>query len=241
MKKYWALSIAFVTILLVSTVIIRFSVDSGQVLGEASIPTINPTEYIKMRLTEGVKIPTPHLTEAARKNANPNTSGLLDKLKASTASSEKKPNATPSGTLNAFKAKLDAQKLKMCQERSKLILMRSTQMIEMVSSAEAKFSTVAETVKAYYVSKKLTLASYDKLVSSLDTKKASLASLIVIAKADVTNFSCTGENPSLQLKKYKDDMQAVLDTLHEYRTAIHTLIEAIKGIKIPTITPKSSL
>jgi len=230
MKKYWGLSIVFFATLLVSTVVFRTeAINSGLVLGEsteapirkltetARKSTINPTDYIK-RLTE-----TPLRT--LKKDAQSKT-----------------PKPTPNLTNMAErKQKLEDKKLKLCQEKSANILKRSTQLGEKAQAMKEKFSSVVESIKAYYIKKGLSVTAYAELIAAIETKKSAITALLETAKTDLAQFSCTGDNPSEQLQKHRIDMEAVQTALHEYRLAIKNLIDAIKNSAqptgIPTVTP----
>ena len=236
MKIYWALSLAFFAILIGSTVVIKTaSVAEGVVLGENSVgqrSLINPTDYIR-KLTE---TPVRKLTEAARKPIiNP-----TEHIKRLTG------NPIPSLTgMAEKKQRLSDEKLRICEEKSKKIIGRSTALGEKASEMEKKFTAIVSGVKEYYTTKGLQLENYDQLIASLEEKKNVIIPLVEAAKTSLDGFTCTGENPSGRLKIYHDDMQAVLAALHEYRVSIKDLITAIKGLRVaessisPTSTPQS--
>lgn len=255
MKKYWVLSIAFFAILIGSTAIIKTSsISEGLVLGENTAvqrPLINPTEYVR-KLTEA---PMRKLTEAAKKSTINPTEYIkkLTEKKTSTGSAEKhtgeserKLTGKPTPNLTGIeerKQHLADQKLKICEEKSGKIVERSKELRQRVLEMEKKFTSIVDGVKEYYVKKELTVAHYEELIAAIDEKEKALSPLLETAKADMEAFSCAGENPSLQLKKYNEDMQSVLTALHDYRTSIKDLITAIKGTNEPepTVSPTSTL
>lgn len=232
MKKYWLLGIGFFSIISISTLYIRSTtINDSQVLGEFTSvqkPFINPTEYIQ-KLTEA---PIRKLTETAQRKSLLNPTEYIKRL-----TGPPNRNITPNLTGAAeHKQRLTDQKLKLCLEKSTIIVKRSTQLGEMVTNMEKKFTSIVDGVKGYYVKRELTLVNYNELVAAIETKKNTLLPLVEVAKADVADFSCTGENPSEQLKKYKTDMQAVVTALQDYRKSIQNLIVAIKGLIVPEVT-----
>lgn len=183
-------------------------VRSAQAIDEKS--AINPTDYIR-KLTEA---PSRKLTGVSENRLIPNPTDLAER-----------------------KQRLSDQKRKICEEKSKNILKRSTQLGALVENMEKKFTAIVNGVKEYYLKKGLSLSNYAELIAVIEAKKSAIAPLVETTKADVTAFSCTGENPAEQLKKYKIDMEAVLTALHAYRTSIKDLIVAIKGLHIVDVEP----
>lgn len=228
MKKYWFMGVLFVFViaLSVSVVVIRvYAVNAIET--QQKPPPLNPTEFIlKLSGTPPAERPDRRFLGPPIKAPPASTSSSLDSNR------------------ELAKARLTDAKLKLCESKSKNILKRSGQMEELVARMEAKFTSIADGVKAYYLRKGFTLANYAELVTAIDAKEQTLDSALVVAKADTTSFSCTGENPAEQVKKYHTDMQSVLAALEEYRKSIKDLISAIGGISIPnvpSVSPTSSL
>lgn len=145
-------------------------------------------------------------------------------------------------------------KLKVCQNMSENVTRRSTHLVALVAKMEQTFTSIADGVEQYYLTKVVptgtTLPSYDALVADIATKKAVVDAMVQTTQTDAANFSCTGNNPAAQLILYRTDMQAVLKGLQDYRTAIKNLIVAVRTLKsvkvsttpgqvTPTPTPNS--
>ncbi len=234
MKKYWLLYVVCLVVLLVGTMAMQ------TVLAVEDPALINPTEYIR-KLTETPRMKPPlkplkklDVVQGAKPSLNP-----TEYILRLTGEPGKNLNGKPMPNLTGLaerKQRLTDKKLKACQEKSQIILKRSTQLGEMVANMEKKFTSIVDGVKGYYVKKKLTLTNYDELVVAIDTKKSAISPLLEVAKADVSSFSCSGENPAEQLKKYRTDMQAIITALQDYRKAIKDLIVEIKGLTIPDTT-----
>lgn len=139
----------------------------------------------------------------------------------------------------------DAQ-LKACQAVSGSIVTRSTHLVGLVTKMEKTFTSIADGVEQYYLSKVVptgsTLSNYDALVADISTKESTVASLVQTSQTDVASFSCTGNNPAAQLTQYRVDMQAVLKGLQDYRISVKNLIVAVRtlpSVKLsvtPTVT-----
>lgn len=243
MKKYWLLHVVCSVVLLTGAVMrSAFAMENPGTSSTSNLskPSINPTNYIR-KLTETPRMKPPLKTpkkldvmQGVKPTINP-TEYILRLTGVPGRNLTGKPMFNLTGVAER-KQRLSDQKLKICQERSAIILKRSTQLGEMVANMEKKFTSIIGGVKEYYVKKKLTLTNYDELVAAIDTKKSAISPLLEVAKADISSFSCSGENPAEQLKKYRTDMQAVIVGLHDYRKAIKDLIVAIKALTIPEVT-----
>ena len=244
MKKYWLLYVVCSVVLLTGTTVMQpaLAVENPGTSSTSNLskPSINPTDYIR-KLTETPRMKPPLKTpkkldvmQGVKPTINP-TEYILKLTGVPGRNLTGKPMFNLTGVAER-KQRLTDLKLKVCQEKSAIILKRSTQLGEMVANMEKKFTSIIDGVKGYYVKKKLTLTNYDELVAAIDTKKSAISPLLEVAKADVSSFSCSGENPAEQLKKYRTDMQAVIAGLQDYRKAIKDLIVAIKGLTIPEVT-----
>lgn len=256
MKKYWLLCVVCSVVLLTGTTVMQsaFAVENPGTSSTSNLskPSINPTDYIR-KLTETPRMKPPlkppkklDVMQGVKPTINPTEYILkLTGVPGRNLTGKPMPNLTG---LAERKQHLTDLKLKVCQEKSTIILKRSTQLGEMVENMLKKFTSIVEGVQKYYMEKGLTLTNYAELVAVIEIKKSALAPLVETAKADVSGFSCTGDNPAEQLKKYRTDMQAVITALHDYRKAIRDLIVAIKGPNIlepttttePTVSPTSS-
>lgn len=125
-------------------------------------------------------------------------------------------------------------KLRKCQTLSASITRRSNHLVELVDKMKKVFTSIANGVEQYYLTKVVptgaTLSNYDALVADITTKENVITPLLEAAQADASNFSCTGNNPKAQLTQYRTDMQAVIRALHDYRTAIKNLIVAVRTL-----------
>lgn len=130
--------------------------------------------------------------------------------------------------------RLDEVRLKTCQVREDALKKRSARLIQLVTNMEEKFDSIAQRVKDYYTSKVVpagkTVASYDSLVSGINTKKAAVQTALTKAQEDLASFSCSGDDPKGWMRAFREDMQAVKGALKDYRTAIKDLIVAVRSV-----------
>ncbi len=139
-------------------------------------------------------------------------------------------------------AKLDERKLKVCQTHEKNITKRFESLTNLVTNQEEKFASIAARVENYYLTKSVpagkTVSNYDALVADIAAKKTAVDNALATAKANASNFSCTGDDPKGLLTAFRKDMQAVKSALHDYRKSVRNLIVAVKGEKAsPTPSP----
>lgn len=140
-------------------------------------------------------------------------------------------------------ARLDAQRLKVCQIHERNIKNRLNSLTRLVTNQEEKFASIAARVENHYTTKLVpagkTIPNFDSLVSDISTKKAAVDSALATAKTDASSFSCTASDPKSLLTQFRKDMQAVKSALKDYRKSVRNLIVAIRSTKVsPTPSPK---
>lgn len=154
-----------------------------------------------------------------------------------------KPLAATTGQANAAQ-KLTEAKLKVCQNKEAAIQKRDDQLTKMAENMLTKFDSIAARVETYYTSKVVpsgkTVTNYDALVAEIATKKSAVQTALDKASTDAAAFSCTGNDPKGQLTQFRTDMQAVKQSLKDYRTAIKNLIVAIRSITGETESTSNS-
>ena len=129
------------------------------------------------------------------------------------------------------KANLTAQRLKVCQDREKLIDTQMTKMSDNSTDHLNVFTSIATRVEAFYTQKGKTVANYDSLVADVNAKETAAETAIATAKASGASFSCTDANPGLAAQQFKDAHAGVIKALQDYRTAIKNLIVAVKSVQ----------
>ncbi len=144
-------------------------------------------------------------------------------------------SGSPSGTRKeAAKARLQDVKLKVCEKREAGIQKRSEQTAKMALNMKEKFSTISARVQEYYTTKVLpagkTAPGYDDLVSDIASKESSVGASLTKAQADISGFSCDGEDPKGQMKAFQTDLRTVKESLKAYRTSVRNLTVAVRSL-----------
>jgi hypothetical protein len=127
----------------------------------------------------------------------------------------------------ANKARLTDARKKVCETRSGKINSIIQKRSEQANKQLAVFKKISERVQTFVTTKNLTVENYDTLVAAINTKEAAAQAAIDVNTA--TTFDCTtasSDNPS---HVPKTTVEAVRNTLKEYRTAIKNLIVNVKA------------
>ncbi len=131
--------------------------------------------------------------------------------------------------------RLQEAKLNACQAHSNNIATRSAHMNDRVLRMEETFDSIAQGIENHYLTKLVPqgkiVSYYDTLVADIQTQKSALTPLLAAIQTDISNFSCTGNNPVAQLTQYRTDMQAVIQGLQAYKKAVRNLIVAVASVQ----------
>lgn len=136
-------------------------------------------------------------------------------------------------------------KLRSCEAREDAIKKRNESLLKMVANMLGKFDAIVTRVKEFYTNNLLPngkiVPDYDALVSDIDAKKAAVESALA-AVPDTQTFDCSSDDPKGLMTDFREEMKAVKDSLHAYRTSIKNLITAIHRVAgtpkpAPTPTP----
>lgn len=92
------------------------------------------------------------------------------------------------------------------------------------------FTKISDRTQEFYVAKNLSVANYDELVANVEEKKASAEAQVELVRTTSTEFTCDGVNPTGVASLFKDDMQAQIAALKDYRTAVKDLIVGIRAV-----------
>lgn len=141
---------------------------------------------------------------------------------------------SPSNPGKGPKNHLPEGKLRACQAREDTIKRRMTHLQQLATNMENKFDTIAGRVETFYTSKLVpqgkTLPDYAVLLADINTKKTAVQTTLTNAQTDSASFSCTGGDPKSLFNKFRQDMQAVIRALKDYRTSIKNLIVAVHSL-----------
>ena len=128
--------------------------------------------------------------------------------------------------------KLEARKQKICENRSEKIKNRSERLANRAEKQLKNFTSIAERVDKFYlnrlVPKGVTVSNYDSLKADIEARKQEVKNAIEAAKAAVTGFDCSGDNPKGQLGTYRVEMKDAIAALKDFRISIKNFIVAIR-------------
>jgi len=127
-------------------------------------------------------------------------------------------------------AKLDAVKLKVCQNRQHAIEHIMTRAVARAQNQLNLFGTIATRVEAFYVKKGKTVTNYDALVAAIADAKTKTSTDIDTLKA-MPPFDCAATDPKGSAEAFKAALKTVNQDLKDYRTAVKNLIVAVKSVQ----------
>lgn len=125
-------------------------------------------------------------------------------------------------------AKRDEQKVRRCEVKEKILITRTESLTRLVTNMEAKFTAIVERVKSFATDKGLTVENYDALLADIETNKTAVDEALASSSVNAQAFTCDSDDPKAALTGFREDMQAVKQALHDYRTSIKDLIVAVK-------------
>lgn len=125
------------------------------------------------------------------------------------------------------KAKLDERRLKACQNREKNVQNIMVRIASRGDKQIALFTSIAERVESFYLSKRLTISKFDALTADILSKKAAAEAAVASLKSSDLTFKCDSDDPKGTAAVFKDLMKEEIDALKAYRTSVKNLIVAV--------------
>jgi hypothetical protein len=127
--------------------------------------------------------------------------------------------------------RLEAAKLKACQNREKAIQNIMARVSDRGNKQLEVFTKISDRVQAFYEVRGLTLSNYAELVAEVSAKKEAAQTAVDIVKSGSTEFSCDGESPKAVVETFKENLKSMNTALKEYRTAVKNLIVGFKSVQ----------
>lgn len=131
----------------------------------------------------------------------------------------------------AAKGRLEAAKLKACQNREKSIKNIMARMADRSTKQLDVFTKISERTQAFYVKKGNVLEGYDALVAAVAEKKLAAETAVGSVQNISGTFSCDGESPRGVATSFKESVHTRNAALKEYKTAVKNLIVGVKSIQ----------
>lgn len=128
-----------------------------------------------------------------------------------------------------LKTRLEATKLRSCQNREKAIGNIMTRMSDRGQKHLDLFDTISERVQKFYTDKSLSLSNYDALLADVVAKKAAAQAAIDETKSTTVSFKCDGDDPKGAAEVFKGSLKDQKEALKAYRTAVKNLIVGVKS------------
>jgi len=137
--------------------------------------------------------------------------------------------------------RLGDAKLKVCQNREKIITNIMTRMGDRGQKQVDLFTKIADKTQVFYTEKSKISSNYDALVSDLAAKKADAQAAVDKTKAVGVDFKCDGSDPKGVAASFKENMKAQNGALKIYKTAIKDLIIDVKSVQGATLSAGNSM
>lgn len=141
---------------------------------------------------------------------------------------------TPASHLAEAQHKLQAAKLKACQNREKSINTRLQNIANRGDRQLKVFDTIATRVEKFADDKNAKPANYDDLTNQVSSQKTAAQAAVEKIKAESVSFKCDGTDPKGALQVFKTDLKAEISALKSYRTSVKNLIVGVKTALGPT-------
>jgi hypothetical protein len=164
-------------------------------------------------------------TEVANETHN---NHMPEQVQARIASKEAELKLRLQDKQEAIKEKLTNAKLQACQNRAAAISKHLTNSTKAATNLEGKFAAIATKAEQFKTDKNVTVPNYDQLVADVTAKKTSVDTAVAAAQTAASTFSCTSDGPKAQLQAFVSGMDAVRQTLKDYRDAVRNLIQGIR-------------
>lgn len=168
-------------------------------------------------------------TRQKAEDAKAQAQARADEAKARAQAKAEETKARTQAKTEESKQRLEGKKLEQCQAREQRIDATMTQMTSRGEKHYDVFTKIADRVKTFVDTKKLTVENYDALVAEVDAKAAAAQAAIQSTKSVGDVFSCDSDNPKIASTAFRDAFKAQVAALKDYRTAIKNLIVAVKS------------
>ncbi len=126
------------------------------------------------------------------------------------------------------KNRLNAAKLKVCQQREKRISTIITNSTKRTQNQLEVFTKIAVRVETFYQTKGKTVANYDELVAKVNTAQAKAEADLATLKT-ITTLDCEGDDPKGEVDTFRATLKQLQQDLKDYRTAVKDLIVGVRS------------
>lgn len=145
-------------------------------------------------------------------------------------STEPKPNAVATLTTRATTGKLEATKLKLCQNRERTTANIMARIADRGNKQMLVFDKISERVQAFYKSKGYSLGNYDELLAQVNTTRAGVQTATQTITQHGVDFNCDSDDPKGSVNAFKERARVQNEDMKAYKTAINNLIVGVKSV-----------
>lgn len=138
-------------------------------------------------------------------------------------------NVDNSNNIKVNSAKLDATKLKLCQNREKVINNVMLRVKDRSEKQLAVFERISQRVQEFYVSKGYQIANYDDLVANINSYNQNVRSMVQNMSNVNQNFDCASDDPKSMINNFKDSESSRLNAMKDYKSSINELLVSVKS------------
>jgi hypothetical protein len=130
---------------------------------------------------------------------------------------------------NRTEGKLSDARKKICENRQTRITAIMTKAATNGQRLLSVFDKALTRVQDFYTKNNLSVANYDALVATANSKKQAAQAAIDTVKAGIT-LDCSGENPVGKVNVFVGKVKAMHQALKDYRSSIRDIIKAVKPV-----------
>lgn len=126
--------------------------------------------------------------------------------------------------------RLSEKRLEVCEKRAEKISNRVDKVLERGGKLNSGHLKIQERVEEFYQNRLLPdypVIGYVDLVADMETKKAIVEDILVLAGESGPVFDCSSDDPVGQINLFKEDLKGLIDANKEYRTSVHTFVSAV--------------
>lgn len=135
-------------------------------------------------------------------------------------------------------ARIDAARLRACQNRQHAINTIMTRIDTRAQNQITLFGTISTRVENFYVQKGKTVSNYDQLVAAVVAAKTQ-ANNDFSTTQNSGSFSCTVSSPKGTVTAFQSYLKQEISDLQSYRTAVKNLIVGVAKAQGITLSSTS--
>lgn len=199
------------------------------VIGALAVMTLGMTGTVLAR--DGI--------EAERSSMSPTPSAVKETPRVAETENQAEGAKTAETQNDRGSKRLDADKLNVCEKKTKHVSQVMDRITERATAQLAVFTKISDRTQAFYVAKGKTVAGYQALVAAAATAKQKAQTDIAALKA-ADAFSCNSADPKGSVAAFKVKTKLVIADLKAYKTAVKNLIVAVKSVQSTEVKPSSS-